>query len=79
MAQTTAREALNCLGFSYFAKKGSKANIQEFSSVVHEFYFNSDNSVVSPYKQNLAPTFNFQRINNFLLPYLNQSCLLPIG
>ena len=64
MAQTTAREALNCLGFSYFAKKGSQANIQEFSSVVHEFYFNSDNSVVSPYKQNLAPTFNFQRIKD---------------
>jgi hypothetical protein len=62
MAQTTAREALNCLGFSYFAKKGSQSNIEEFSSIVHEFYFNDDNSVVSPYKQNLASTFNFQRI-----------------
>ena len=62
MAQTTAREALNCLGFSYFAKKGSKANIQEFSSIVHEFYFNDDKSVLTPYKQNLASTFNFQRI-----------------
>jgi hypothetical protein len=62
MAQTTAREALNCLGFSYFAKKGSQSNIQEFSSVVHEFYFNNDNNVVSPYKENLASSFNFQRI-----------------
>jgi len=62
MAQTTAREALNCLGFSYFANKGSQANIQEFSNIVHEFYFNKDNDAVTPYKQNLAATFNFQRI-----------------
>jgi len=62
MAQTTAREALNCLGLSYFAKKGSQSNIEEFSSIVHEFYFNGDNSAVSPYKQNLASSFNFQRI-----------------
>jgi hypothetical protein len=64
MAQTTAREALNCLGFSYFATKGSRSNIEEFSSIVHEFYFNDDNNVVTPYKQNLAPTFNFQRIKD---------------
>ena len=42
MAQTTPREALTCLAFSYFASKGSGANIEDFSNVVYDYYFNDN-------------------------------------
>ena len=40
MAQTTPRESLTCLAFSYFAKNGSGSKIQEFSDAVYEYYIN---------------------------------------
>jgi hypothetical protein len=63
MAQTTPREALTCFAFGYFAKKGTSANLQEFSDIVHELYFNDDKTLSGQYTENLSNSFNLQRIN----------------
>jgi len=65
MAQTTPREALTCLAFSYFAEERSNADLQDFSDVVYDFYFNNKKQAVNQYKSNLPNNFNFNRIKDF--------------
>ena len=65
MAQTTPREALTCLAFSYFAEERSNADLQDFSDVVYDFYFNNKKQAVKQYKSNLPSNFNFDRIKDF--------------
>jgi hypothetical protein len=62
MAQVTPREALTCFAFSYFANKGSKANIEDFSNVIHNFYFGGDNDIPNQYLTHLPSNFNKKRI-----------------
>jgi len=62
MAQTTPRESLNCLAFSYFAKNGSGSKIQEFSDAIHEYYFNGKENLINQFNQNLNSNFNLNRI-----------------
>lgn len=65
MAQTTPREALTCLAFSYFASKGGGANIEDFSNSVYDYYFNDNESAIKKYTSNLPNTFRIKRIQEF--------------
>jgi hypothetical protein len=62
MAQTTPRESLTCLAFSYFAKNGSGSKIQEFSDAVYEYYINGKQDLIKQFDQNLTSSFNLNRI-----------------
>lgn len=62
MAQTTPRESLTCLAFSYFAKNGSGSKIQEFSDAVYEYYINGKQDLIKKFDQNLIAGFNLNRI-----------------
>lgn len=62
MAQTTPRESLTCLAFSYFAKNGSGSKIQEFSDAVYEYYINGKEDLIKQFNQNLIAGFNLNRI-----------------
>lgn len=63
MAQATPREALTCLAFSYFA--GGKSDIQEFSNIVYDYYFNDNQTELRKISGNLPDSFNFRRIQEF--------------
>ena len=65
MAQTTPRETLTCLAFSYFSSKGSGANIEDFSNVVYDYYFNDNISELNKYISHLAGSFKIKRIQEF--------------
>lgn len=62
MAQTTPRESLTCLAFSYFAKNGLGSKIQEFSDAVYEYYINGKEDLIKKFDQNLIAGFNLNRI-----------------
>jgi len=62
MAQTTPRESLTCLAFSYFAKNGLGSKIQEFSDAVYEYYINGKEDLIKQFDQNLIDSFNLNRI-----------------
>lgn len=62
MAQTTPRESLTCLAFSYFAKNGLGSKIQEFSDAVYEYYINGKEDLIKKFDQNLTSSFNLNRI-----------------
>ena len=62
MAQTTPRESLTCLAFSYFAKNGLGSKIQEFSDAVYEYYINGKEDLIKEFDQNLIAGFNLNRI-----------------
>ena len=62
MAQTTPRESLTCLAFSYFAKNGLGSKIQEFSDAVYEYYINGKQDLIKQFDQNLIDGFNLNRI-----------------
>ena len=62
MAQTTPRESLTCLAFSYFAKNGLGSKIQEFSDAVYEYYINGKEDLIKQFDQNLIDGFNLNRI-----------------
>ena len=62
MAQTTPRESLTCLAFSYFAKNGLGSKIQEFSDAVYEYYINGKQDLIKQFDQNLTSSFNLNRI-----------------
>lgn len=62
MAQTTPRESLTCLAFSYFAKNGLGSKIQEFSDAVYEYYINGKEDLIKQFDQNLIAGFNLNRI-----------------
>lgn len=62
MAQTTPRESLTCLAFSYFAKNGLGSKIQEFSDAVYEYYINGKEDLIKQFNQNLTSSFNLNRI-----------------
>ena len=62
MAQTTSRESLTCLAFSYFAKNGLGSKIQEFSDAVYEYYINGKEDLIKKFDQNLIAGFNLNRI-----------------
>lgn len=62
MAQTTPRESLTCLAFSYFAKNGLGSKIQEFSDAVYEYYINGKEDLIKQFDQNLIVGFNLNRI-----------------
>lgn len=62
MAQTTPRESLTCLAFSYFAKNGLGSKIQEFSDAIYEYYINGKEDLIKQFNQNLIAGFNLNRI-----------------
>lgn len=62
MAQTTPRESLTCLAFSYFAKNGLGSKIQEFSDAIYEYYINGKEDLIKQFNQNLTSSFNLNRI-----------------
>jgi len=64
MAQTTPREAITCVAISYFCNNKSSANIQDFSKIIRDYYFNNDESGLATLKGNLAPNFDIKRIKD---------------
>jgi len=63
--KTTAKEALTCYAFSYIASRGSAANIQEFSKIIYEYYFDNDDANLKKYSSHLPQSFYFGRIREF--------------
>ncbi len=64
MAQTTPREAITCAAIGYFCNNQSSANIQEFSQIIRDYYFNNNESGLSKLKNNLSLNFNLRRIKD---------------
>jgi hypothetical protein len=64
MAQTTPREAITCAAIGYICNNQSTANIQDFSKIIRNYYFDNDNTGLSQIKNNLASSFNLQRIKD---------------
>ena len=62
MAQTTPREALTCLAFSYFAEGNN--DLQEFSNIVYDYYFNNNETEVRKLSNHLPNSFNFKRMKD---------------
>ena len=62
-SQTTPREALTCLAFSYFAD--GNTDLQEFSNIVYDYYFNNNDTEVRKLSNHLPNSFNFRRIQEF--------------
>lgn len=62
MAQTTPREALTCLAFSYFAE--GNTDLQEFSNIVYDYYFNNNETEVRKLSNHLPNSFNFKRMKD---------------
>jgi hypothetical protein len=60
MAQTTARESLTCAAFSYFA--GGNTDLQEFSNIIYDYYFNDNETEIKKLSNNLPNSFNFNRM-----------------
>jgi hypothetical protein len=64
MAQTTPREAITCAAIGYFCNNQSSANIQEFSQIIRDYYFDNNDSGLSRIKNNLASNFDLKRIKD---------------
>jgi hypothetical protein len=60
MAQTTPRESLTCLAFSYFAD--GNTDLQEFSNIVYDYYFNDNQTEIEKLSNHLPNSFNFKRM-----------------
>lgn len=63
--KTTAKEALTCYAFSYIASRGSSANIQEFSNIIYEYYFDNNTINLKKYSSHLPQSFYLGRIREF--------------
>jgi hypothetical protein len=59
-SQTTARESLTCAAFSYFA--GGNTDLQEFSNIIYDYYFNDNETEIKKLSNNLPNSFNFNRM-----------------
>ena len=59
-SQTTARESLTCAAFSYFA--GKNTDLQEFSNIIYDYYFNDNETEIKKISNNLPNSFNFNRM-----------------
>jgi len=64
MAQTTPREAITCAAIGYFCNNQSSANIQEFSQIIRDYYFDNNDSGLSGIRNNLASNFDLKRIKD---------------
>jgi len=62
MAQTTPREAITCAAIGYFCSNRSSANIQDFSKIIRDYFFDNDTSGLDKVKSSLAPNFDLKRI-----------------
>ena len=60
--KTTSREALTCLAISYFVNNGLSSNLQEFSDVIHRYFFDNDDGDINKLTSNLTDTFKLNRI-----------------
>lgn len=63
--KTTAKEALTCYAFSYVASRGSAANIQEFSKIIYEYYFDDNITNLKKYSSHLPQSFYLGRMREF--------------
>jgi hypothetical protein len=60
--KTTSREALTCLAISYFALKGLSSSLQEFSGIIHKYFFENNEGDISRLTSSLSIDFKLNRI-----------------